>query len=346
MGKNRLFLGYETAFWVWRKAGPSAFAVLRPSRIRSLSGGAPTAAKVHDFRSEYPDLTLDALDVVVSYEDRRRLVGVKNHIRKAPLPDRSWYRLGDGVYVASPELCLMQLASELTEPQVVKLAMEMCGSYAIDPTDSSDYGMFDTNEEDDENPGMAKRPPLTSAARLRAYAKRLHAANSRAASMHFLRYVVDGSASPRETALFMLLCLPSRLGGYGLALPELNRRIELTLSEQLMVGAHHFDCDLYWSKRVAVEYDSKLHHTLQEKQEKDAIRRNMLQYKSIQVVVATRQQVNNQNEFDKLARQIGRAVGKRFRTVEKDHLVARTQLRQTLFEWDAIPAPSLSVSGE
>ena len=284
---------------------------------------------------------------MVAYGDQRNFPGVKSHVRKAPLPERSFYRLEDGIYVASPELCLMQLASKLSEPQVVKLAMEMCGSYAIDPFASIESNMFDAGDED-ESPGICKRPPLTSAAKLNAYAKRLFAADSRARSVHFLRYVVDGSASPRETALCMMLCMPPRFGGYGLALPELNRRIELTLKEQLMVGAHHFDCDLYWRQqhdRVAVEYDSRLHHTEQEKQERDAIRRNMLQYKGVQVITATRLQVNKPSEFDKLARQIGRAIGKRFRVPKKEHIAARSGLREVLFDWDVIPRVDDDPSG-
>ena len=38
----------------------------------------------------------------------------------------------------------------------------------------------------------------------------------------YARYVQDCSASPMETNLFLLLCLPTSEGGYGLPLPELN----------------------------------------------------------------------------------------------------------------------------
>ena len=336
MARDCLFLGYETAFWIWRKAGPLAFSALTPSRVRSLTGGAPTKAKIQAFRSEHPDLALDCIDAIVKYGDQRMMPGVKTHVRRTPLPDRSFYKLDENTYVASPELCLMQLAGKLSEPQVVKLAMEMCGTYALEMVDLSD--MFDPPDLFDDDQGICKRPPLTSVAKLKAYAKRLHATNSRAHSVHYLRYVVDGSASPRETALFMLLCMPPRFGGYGLALPELNRRVNLTKAEQLMVGVHHFDCDLYWTGRrpVGVEYDSKKHHSALEKQERDAIRRNMLQYKGLKVIVATRIQVSKPNEFDKLARQIGRAIKKRFRVPEKEHIKARMRLRETLFKWDVI----------
>ena len=245
----------------------------------------------------------------------------------------------DNVYVASPELCLMQLAQVYSEPEVVKLAMEMCGSYAIDPYyDPEDDSLYNSLDSQDDSPGMCKRPPLTKASKLKAYAEKQLAPGSRARSAHYLRYVVDGSASPRETALFMLLCMPPRFGGYGLAFPELNKRIELTPSERLMVGAHHFDCDFYWRRRirVATEYDSKTHHTAEEKQQRDAIRRNMLQYKGVKVITATRMQVSNASQFDKLARQIGREIGKRFRIPEKQHVAAREQLRSTVFDWDVV----------
>jgi len=183
-----------------------------------------------------------------------------------------------------------------------------------------------------------------SRAKIEAYTKRLLTPDSKARSTHYLRYVVDDSASPRETALCMLLCMPPRFGGYGLALPEMNRRFELSTKERLMMGMRHFDCDLYWERpRVAIEYDSKQHHTEQEKQERDAIRRNMLQYKGIQVITATHLQVNKQNEFDNLAQQIGRAIGKRFRAPKKEHIAARADLRKVLFDWDIIPAPDSSL---
>jgi very-short-patch-repair endonuclease len=135
----------------------------------------------------------------------------------------------------------------------------------------------------------------------------------------------------------MLLCLPPRLGGYGIALPELNRRIELTLKEQLAIGVHHFLCDLYWADRgVAVEYDSARFHSVLEKQERDAIRRNMLQYKGIHVISATRLQVSSEAQFDNLARQIALRTGKRLRTPTRAQVTARRALRETLFDWDVL----------
>ena len=48
MIKQRLYLGYETAFWIWRKAGALAFNSMTQSRMRALDGGAPTVGKVRE----------------------------------------------------------------------------------------------------------------------------------------------------------------------------------------------------------------------------------------------------------------------------------------------------------
>lgn len=275
------------------------------------------------FKKKHPDLVTDAIDIIVMYGDQRDVPHVNTHVRSKELPDRSFYKLDDGVFVASPELCMMQLASKLSEVEAVKLAMEMCGGYAID-------AVYD-------DPGFCKREPLTSPAKLAAYASRFYKPDSAARGVRFIKWLAAGSASPRETALHMLLCMPPRFGGYGIEIPQMNRRIVLTPSEQMLVGAHHFDCDMYWPReRVAVEYDSAKYHTAEEKQERDAIRRNMLQYKSIQVITATRTQVSRASEFDKLARQIARAIGKRLRIPEQEHVRARGRLRKTLFSWDVL----------
>jgi very-short-patch-repair endonuclease len=135
----------------------------------------------------------------------------------------------------------------------------------------------------------------------------------------------------------MLLCLPPRFGGYGLALPELNKRIELSPRERVVLGNRYFACDLYWTeKRVAVEYDSAQYHTAQEKQERDAIRRNLLEGHGVRVITATRWQVSDEGQFDKLAWQIARAVGKRLRAPKKEHVAARSALRKIAFDWDVL----------
>mgnify|MGYP007055184147 FL=1 len=59
---------------------------------------------------------------------------------------------------------------------------------------------------------------MTTVERLRAFTENVGPVHGRKKAARALQYVMGDSASPRETALAMLLCLPYRLGGYGIEL--------------------------------------------------------------------------------------------------------------------------------
>ncbi|MCR5582703.1 MAG: hypothetical protein K6F70_03705 [Eggerthellaceae bacterium] len=160
---SNLYISHETAFWIWRKMGDHAFWALKPTRMRSLSNSNPTHNTLTRFKRDHPDLLISDIDALVRNKERSHKTGVAFHTCQKPLPDRSFYILNEGIYVASPELCLMQLARKYTTAQTAKLAMEMCGSYAIDVFDEDGFG---------------KRMPLTNAQKLKAYAARLYSPNS------------------------------------------------------------------------------------------------------------------------------------------------------------------------
>ncbi|ANE22228.1 hypothetical protein AAY81_02685 [Denitrobacterium detoxificans] len=329
---ERLFISHNSAFWIWRKLGHLAPIVLVPARVHSLAYSSPSQKLLMQFEKEHPDLALNKLDIMVTFKQRKHLANAIEHVCDRQLPERSFYQLEENFFIASPELCLIQLASKTTTAKAVKLAMEMCGSYAIGNIDEL---------------GFCKRPPITSVDKIEAYAERLFKPNTRAKTVQFLKWTVDNAASPRETALCMLLCMPPRFGGYGIPLPQLNKRIELSLKEQLAVGRRYFDCDLYWQgKRVGMEYDSARFHTASEKQEQDAVRRNMLQHKNIHMITATRLQVNQEGAFDELAHQVARALGKRMPTPKREHIAERRSLRDTLFNWDIFPRVNNEEQGE
>lgn len=122
-----------------------------------------------------------------------------------------------------------------------------------------------------------------------------------------------------ETALAMALSMPPRLGGYGLPLPKMNYRVEARKG-----GAdggaggksrpRYYLCDLYWpGKRVDLEYDSDQEHVGPERISADAERRNDLQALGVTPLTATREQVMNDDGLDRLARQVGGALGVRVR---------------------------------
>ena len=129
-----------------------------------------------------------------------------------------------------------------------------------------------------------------------------------------LPHVVDGSASPMETALIMLLCLPGRLGGFGLPKPEVNRPLPLPDEARLASGHAHCVPDLLWpEQRVAVEYDGADYHSSEGQVTRDLRRRNILATLGLSVIVVRKEQVQDYLEFEHLARSIARLLGARVR---------------------------------
>ena len=117
-----------------------------------------------------------------------------------------------------------------------------------------------------------------------------------------LSHVQAGSASPMETALTMMLCLPVARGGFGLPLPELNEAIG------------PLRCGLYWpAARLALEYDSNAYHTGARRIAHDAQRRAELARLGVEVVTVTHTQVIATDELAKVARIVAGRLGRRVR---------------------------------
>jgi hypothetical protein len=143
-----------------------------------------------------------------------------------------------------------------------------------------------------------------------------------------LRYIVDGSASPMETVLTMLLTLPPLLGGYRFPLPILNGRIVPGKSAKASSSKSYYSCDLFWPDLdLAVEYDSDHFHTGAERIASDSKRRNSLALIGIVVITVTSRQIRSIVEFEKVARQIAGNMDRRLQVKSPQFLKAQRELR-------------------
>ena len=71
----------------------------------------------------------------------------------------------------------------------------------------------------------------------------------------------DGSASPMETALALLLTLPVAMGGFGIGRPELNKPILPGIQNRALSSQEEMVADLCWpDKQLIIEYDSHEWH--------------------------------------------------------------------------------------
>lgn len=156
-------------------------------------------------------------------------------------------RLGDRLYASSPELCFVQMATVLPFVELVKLGFELCGTYAERLDGATRY----------DRPLL-----LTSVAALARFVDSAGDIPGVVAARKAVKLLVACSASPRETALTMLLCLPLRRGGYGLPSPELNFRIDVGRSKRAVTDKGYYLCDLYWREAcIDLEYESDERHT-------------------------------------------------------------------------------------
>jgi len=147
-----------------------------------------------------------------------------------------------------------------------------------------------------------------------------------------------------ETLLAMLLTLPYKYGGYGLPLPKLNAPIGAAKVVKQGMGRQYpdkrsasknpFRPDLTWpGTDLVVEYDSEMFHSGSTELTKDSLRRNVLTTTGKRTITVTKDHVYSALEFDTVAKQIAKGIGKQLRYKRNEKFFKeRTVLRTILLE--------------
>lgn len=219
-------------------------------------------------------------------------------------------------YMCSPALTLAQLSLGMTRGKLALAAFEWCGAYACDRSLSS------------VGEGFVGVPPLISVGNIKTFARYHSEIRGCDTLARVMRYVADGSASPMESALVILLCFPVKWGGYGLPLPQLNKPIALPKKKQTAARKTFFAGDLLWpSKKLIVEYDSDAFHVGHSRISEDSLRRNFLADMGYTVVSVTSDQVFQVLKTDELARQLLKHLGIRKREPKGNWVDEKLKLR-------------------
>lgn len=333
MTVSRIFVSHSSALLYWRLLhdGESGKNLpepryLRPAAMREAflsqrPGKEATLAALDIFRNcpmpaSSPTLVPSPLHFLVPSQNmRRRDDAVCAHLHSGSLPAGAFLYLGGGVYVASPEMCLLQSAVQSSLLSVVELGFELCGTYS-----------FHWNGE-----GFYARDPLASKQSIIRLLDRSPSAPSGRRLRRALPFLQEGAASPMETALVLMLCLPPRFGGYGIPNPVLNFKHKTGAHMRKITRQGSFACDLYWpDARLGVEYDSDEHHNEASDVDRDVIRKNSLLGFDIDVVTVRRNQLMDANLFDRTAHLIAKRLGVRIRPRASDWMMRRYALRQYL----------------
>lgn len=267
------------------------------------------------------------LDIMLSARNARRpSKAIRPHVCFGPLPDGVFVNADNGLYVSSPEFCFFRMASEYPLAKLIALGIELCGSYTLPPKASN------SEEQSDPKKTPYNLPQLTSKKKLKAFVDHMGGWPGYKQALKALHYISDGSASPMETILAILLTLPYKYGGYGLPMPELNGRIFPKKGMGQFAGRGFYRGDLLWRKDdLVAEYNSYQEHADPNYIIKDAVRRGDLALRGITEVTVTKEQIKSTALFDKIAKQIAARLGRRLRYDDAEFNKARRDLRNVFF---------------
>lgn len=240
----------------------------------------------------------------------------KPHLCRLPLSGNALQRWNESILLSSPSLAFIQEASLRSFVDTLVLGFELCGTYQQQTLATSTvYGT----------------QPLTSVRKIRGFLERnsrlFGAQRARAAAS----YLVDGSASPRETQAALLLGLPAFYGGYGLGMPSMNYEISCTPQATAISGRRTLRCDLFWPEAsIAVEYQSREFHSGDLCRIRDSRRTNALQAMGIAVVGLTNNELESVEATDVIVETVRKAQGVRFRTAVGNYHARKLRLRRQL----------------
>lgn len=308
----RLFLYGETAAQWWAHARgfdrASEAARFDASVLREC---APSVKTIRYLVETFPFLSPPYHVLASSDADKRALGSVVVHVSGFPYGGGSFIRVAGGVYVPSPELCFAQFAGNSTLIRSIKEGFALCGSFALDESSET---------------GLSARRPVASTRSLGRFLDSHSSLHGTAKARRAIRWVMDGSASPRESDLAMRLTLPQRLGGFGIPGARLNRRIDPQKLASRLTDSEYFVGDLCWEReKLVVEYDSDLHLTSSGLAH-DAEKRGVLEEDGYKVITVTKLQLDSPVEMARIAWRIGRHLGIRVRIQNPDFNRLQTEL--------------------
>lgn len=292
----------------------------------------PTAAALH-FESVLrtihtphgaPAASPHVLDLVVSNANlRRRSRGIRSRMFNPAVFAGSFIRVSEHCYVSTPEACFLQLASEMAYARLLMAGMELCGTFAIDPTSR---GRFIQRKWGDSP---------TTVEKLTRHLRRTAGSSSSAKAVAAAQRLADGAASPAEAKTYLMLCLPRREGGYGIPRPVLNAPVTLAAHGDSATGTPRLEVrrpDFMWpASNFALEYDSDAWHSGAADISRDSKRRSELEYGDIHVLTLTSQQLRNRDSFDEVAHVIAKRIGTRLpKSLPAPALKKQASLRREL----------------
>ncbi len=297
--------------------------VPRPRRLRGAIHTSKELNALNDDAQRVLSHVRGKVEALVPSSDRLTHTSrLTTRLWSGDLPHGAFIDIGNNVCLSSPQFLFLQLAPVLSEIELIKLGLELCGFYSCWSLPSLTGGK--QQDSSDTTYGLM---PVTSLSKLSTFVE--HRKNTRGAvnARKALRWVLNNSASPAETAVYLLLCLPRHRGGFGMPKPVFNARVRVTTST---THQNRYP-DLYWQAHsLDVEYQSDYAHTGNWKRYRDSQREVELEAEKITVLPLTRLQLENVDDFEAFAASVRRNLGRRARPTPDGWRPKHLELREAL----------------
>ena len=226
---------------------------------------------------------------------RKRNQNLTLHRIPHGLPNNSFVRISDEVFVSSPEMCFLSAATDLRFEELVRLGCDLCGIYVLDS-----YAEY----------GQRSRSPITTQAEIRAYLNKVQKVNGLVTARKAVKYVLDRSNSPMESRLATIVNLPFHYGGFRTLPPSLNYNIVLSDEGANFLGKSTCCSDMVWpTVKVATEYDSTLAHLTAKQHHLDKKRQTALALSDYKVITITAEQLRNVKSIEETCLMIRKTLG-------------------------------------
>ena len=320
-----VFLSYRESLRYWRSSAPYFGRELMNSPVDAAPVKACTArlGDVEGLRlEEYSDENGRLELLVFDQAQRFRSSTISKRFIGKKLPERSFYQVKRGVYACSPELLLVLCAAAGSVIDTISLGLELCGTYSL----AADGSLFEHDA-------------ITTVDDIARYLEEVPGLKGVKTCRRALRYIRNGSASPRETDLYMMLCLPPGLGGFGLGGALLNHTLPIAERLRGKTGMSAITPDLYWKRgSLALEYESDEHHIdipvitpqMRARHTMDSIRRRTYEALQLKVITVTNGEFISYVEMERIARMVAKVTGRHGIRTDREILMRRTQLHNWL----------------
>ena len=147
---------------------------------------------------------------------------VRMHSSDSLYPTGAFSMVAPDVYVSSPALCFCQLGESADLSQMVEVGSELCGSYSVCGSQAAreSHDASDSWDSAGAPSCVFGIDRLIKPSILARQVERMPRIRGKGVATKALSYVLDGSGSPRETKLGIMLSFPRARGGFGCSRDE------------------------------------------------------------------------------------------------------------------------------